>query len=157
MRCAECGADPPGEATCLDCFHAFLAAETDNAELRGMHGLTVLTYHLQHPSLTKPWYQVYGKDVMRRVFGDGEEWGDVLMETHPGRIGRRADAEVARIKAAGGSTMPEWVIIGPIAGELAVTTVSPEAPARQAEQILAWARSVAERRFLEVRRPDSGR
>jgi hypothetical protein len=157
MRCSECGADLPDEITCLDGFHALLAAETDNAELRGMHGLTVLTYHLQHPSLTKPWYQRFGKQVMRRVFSDGEDWGDVLMETHPRRIGRRADADVARLKATGGSTMPEWVVSRPIAGEMTVTTVSIEAPAGQAEQVLAWARSVAEHRFLDERRPDSGR
>lgn len=157
MLCDECGADPPGEKTCLDGFHALLAAETENAELRAMHGLTVLTYHLQHPSLTKPWYQVYGRGAMRRVFGDGEEWGDVLMETHPRRIGRRADAEVARFKAAAGSSMPEWIITRPIAGELTVTTVSSEAPSGQTEQVLAWARSVAEHRFLDDRRPDAGR
>lgn len=122
-----------------------------------MHGLTVLTYHLQHPSLTRPWYQIYGKVVMRRVFADGEHWGDVLMETHPRRIGRRADAEVARLKTAGGPTMPAWVITQPLAGELTVTTVSPEEPAGQAEQVLAWARSVAEYRFLDCRSADSGR
>jgi hypothetical protein len=155
MRCEECGADPPGETTCLDHLHELLAAETENAELRGMHGLTVLTCHLQHPSLTKPWYQVFVKQVLRRVFGDGEAWGDVLMETHPRRIGRHADAEIARLKDAGGLTMSEWVITQPIMGEMTVTAVSPEAPSGQAEQALAWARSVAEHRFLHNR--DSGR
>ena len=157
MRCEECGADPPGEANCLDSFHALLAAETDNAELRDRHGLTVLTYHLQHPSLTKPRYQMLGKQVMRRVFADGEDWGDVLMETHPGRIGRRADAEVARLKAAGGSTMLAWVVGRPIAGELTVTSVSSKALSGQTEQVMAWARSVAERRFLDGRRRGLGR
>ena len=148
MRCQECGADPSDDSACLDHFHALLAAEVHNEELRGTHGLTVLIYHLQHPSLTKPWYQVYGRQVMRRAFGAGEDWGDVLMESHPRRIGRRADAEVARLKAAGGSTMPGWVVTRPIAGESTVTTVSPEAPSGQAAQVLAWAKSVAEHRFL---------
>ena len=53
--------------------------------------------------------------------------------------------------------MPAWVITRPIAGELTVTTVSPEAPSGQAEQVLAWARSVAEHRFLDGRNSDSGR
>jgi hypothetical protein len=155
MRCRECGADPPGESICLDHFHALLAAEVANAELRGMHGLTVLTYHLQHASLTKPWYQVFGKEVMRRVFATGEDWGNVLMESHPRRIGRRADAEVARLKAAGGATMPDWVVARPIAGEVTVTAVSPGAPSGQTEQILAWAKSVAEHRFLDGNHPES--
>ena len=157
MRCQECGADPPDRSTCLDYFHALLAAETGNAELRAMHGLTVLTYHFQHPSLTKPWYQTFGKEVMRRVFADGEDWGDVLMETHPRRVGRRADAEIARLKTAGGSAMPEWVIARPIVGELTVTRVSPEAPSGQTEQIMTWARSVPEHRFLNDRGDDSTR
>ena len=155
MRCEECGADPPGESMCLDYFHALLAAEVENAELRSMHGLTVLTYHLQHPSLTKPWYQVFGKEVMRRVFADGEDWGNVLMESHPRRIGRRADAEVARLKAAGGATMPGWVVTQPIAGEITVAAVSPGAPSGQTEQILAWARSVAEHRYIDGNHPES--
>ena len=101
MRCEECGADIPGEETCLDRFHAVLAAEVENDELREMHGLTVLTYHLQHPSLTKPWFQVTGAETMRRVFAGGEDWGGVLMEVHPRGVGRRRSAaRVARMKAA---------------------------------------------------------
>jgi hypothetical protein len=115
-----------------------------------MHGLTVLTYHLQHPSLTKPWYQVYGARVMWRVFAQGEHWADVLMETHPRRIGRRADAAVARLKAGGPPSMPEWVIAQPIAGELTIASIALDAPAGQAAQILVWARSVAEHRFVAL-------
>src|SRR3712207_1009620 len=104
-RCSECGAEIAGDEACLARFQSLLAAEVDNEELRKMHGLTVPTYHLQHPSLTKPWFQRFGADVFQRVFGQGEDWGNVLMETHPRRIGRRADLAVARLKAAGGSTM----------------------------------------------------
>ena len=118
-----------------------------------MHGLTVLTYYLQHPSLTKPWYQGFGAAVMRRVFAAGEEWGDVLMETHPRGVGRRqADAAVARLKASTGGTMPEWVITRPIPGELTVAAVDPTAPGGQADAIMAWARSVAEHRFIHSSR-----
>jgi hypothetical protein len=148
MRCGECGAESGGDETCLDRFHALLAAEDDNEELRQMHGLTVLTYHLQHPSLTKPWYQLFGARVLQRVFGHGEDWGEVLMETHPRRIGRRADAAVARLKAAGGPTMPSWVVSHPIAGELTIATMDPDASPGPAHQVLAWAQSVAEQRYL---------
>jgi hypothetical protein len=148
MRCEECGAVVPGDETCLVLFHALLAAEVDNEELRQMHGLTVLTYHLQHPSLTKPWYQVFGARVLQRVFGQGEDWDDVLMEIHPRRIGRRADTAVARLKAAAGPTMPIWVVTHPVAGELTIATIDPDASPGPAQQILAWARSVAEHRYL---------
>jgi hypothetical protein len=148
MRCGECGTEIAGDETCLARFHSLLAAEVDNEELRRMHGLTVLTYHLQHPSLTKPWFQHFGADVFQRVFGQGEDWGNVLMETHPRRIGHRADLAVARLKAAVGRTTPDWVVSHPIAGELTIATIDPDASPGPAQQILAWARSVAECRVL---------
>jgi hypothetical protein len=149
-RCHECGADSPGDVACLNQFHALLAAEAGNEELRRMHGLTVLTYHLQHPSLTKPWYQHWGREMMRRIFGQGENWQKVLLESHPRGIGRqRSAAVVARLKTAGGATMPEWVITHPIPGELTVHAVDPGPPSGQAAQVESWARSVAEHRFLD--------
>jgi len=113
-----------------------------------MHGLTVLTYYLQHPALTKPWYQRFAARVMQRVFEQGEPWADVLLETHPRGIGRRADAAVARLKAAGGTDMPGWVVGHPIAGELTVTSIDPGSTSGQAARIEQWARSVAEHRVL---------
>jgi hypothetical protein len=149
LRCQERGADPPGTETCRDRFHALLAGEAGNAELRQMHGLTVLTYYLQHPSLTKPWYQVNGAKVMRRVFGQGENWFDVLLEAHPRGVGRRqSDAAVRRLKAMAGPAMPDWVITHPILGERTVVSVDLDAAVGQAESVMSWARSVAEHRFL---------
>ena len=148
MECAECGATLPGAETCEERFHALLAAEQYNAELFRMHGLTVLTYHLQHPSRTKPWYQAAGYDTMRRSFGEGRDWWEVLSE---GRRRGTAEREVARWKdayKASGATMPPWVVTRPVPGELTVADVDPLAPSGQAEQVLAWARSVAEGRVL---------
>src|SRR5215210_1281404 len=148
MRCEECGADVPREETCLDRFHSLLASEVENHELRQMHGLMVLTYYLQHPSLTKPWFQVTGAETMRRVFADGEDWRGVLMEVHPRGVGRRRSAaRVARIKSAS-AIMPAWVIAHPIQGELTIADIDLTATAGQADEILSWARSVAECRFL---------
>lgn len=113
-----------------------------------MHGLTVLTSYVQHPALTKPWYQRFAARVMRRVFGQGEAWDDVLLETHPRGIGRRADAAVARLKAAGGTDMPGLVVVHAIAGELTVTSIDPGSTSGQTARIEQWARSVAEHRVL---------
>src|SRR5689334_15156205 len=107
MECTECGALLPGDETCQDRFHALLAAEVRNAELMHVHGLTVLTYHLQHPSLTKPWYQAAGYDLMRRMFEPGCDWLEVLME---GRRRGTAEREVARWKQAYGSVMPPEIV-----------------------------------------------
>ena len=162
MRCAECGAELPGMETCEERFHALLAAEAENAESARTHGLTVLTYHLQHPSRTKPWYWAFGAEVMRRAFGGGEDWRDALA-TVAGRAGgydrsrnrwrqvgpRKGWARAFNErKAAAGAAMPARAAMGPIAGEATAADVDPEAPAGQEEHVLAWARSVAAQRFL---------
>lgn len=136
MRCAECGAVLPGDESCLDRFHALLAAEVDNRELARMHGLTVLTYHVQHPSRTKPWIQVAGYAALRRAFNEGQDWLQVLREENQ-------QARVNRLKASVGATMPPGIATGPVEGELTVAAVDPTAPSGQAEIVLAWARSVA--------------
>jgi hypothetical protein len=150
VRCAECGADLPGDETCLARFHELLGAEAHNEELRQMHGLTVLTYHLQHPSLTRPWYQRYGAEVMPRIFARREDWLTVLLEGHPRGVGRRQSAKaVAELKARGETAMPDWVVTTPIPGELTVMAVDPRGPSGQTAQVMAWARSMAEHRFLD--------
>lgn len=167
MTCPECGAAlRPGEA-CIDLFHALLAAEVDNAELRRMHGLTVLVWHAQHPSQTKPWYQQFAADVLRRAFADGMDWRDALeaVSERPGGYDRERDrwrqvgpqkawerALNAR-KAAAGTAMPDWVATTPIRGEATVAGIDPAAPAGQEQQVLAWARSVAEHRIPGIASP----
>jgi hypothetical protein len=162
MRCAECGAGLPGEETCGERFGALLAAEEGNEELRRLHGLTVLTYHLQHPSLTKPWYQLWGAEVMRRAFGQGEDWVAAIEATmgRPGGFDRERgrwrqggpqkgwERAFNERKAAAGSEMPGWVKRGPIAGEATIADIEHGAPAGQTEQVVGWARSVAEHRVL---------
>lgn len=148
MRCQECGAQSAAVEACGDLFHALLAAEAENAALRRMHGLTVMTYVLQHPSLTRPWYQVWGRDALRRIFGQGEAWQAVLLESHPRGVGRaRSAAAVAELKAAGPAAMPGWVTARPVLGELTVASIDPASTGDEEARILAWARSVAERRF----------
>jgi hypothetical protein len=146
MRCEECGADI-GEETCLDRFHALLGAESHSAEAAQMHGLTVLTFHIQHPSLTKPWYQAWAYEFMRRTFGqgrDGHDWWEVLTE---GGMQQR-QKNVARWKATVGPQMPPEVVTSPVPGEMTVAGIPADAPPGHAERVLAWARSVATSRVL---------
>ena len=51
--CPECGADWHDGNTCADHFHTMLGWELD-LSLLDVHHLTVLCYHLQHPSLYSP-------------------------------------------------------------------------------------------------------
>jgi hypothetical protein len=152
MTCAECGAALLGDETCQDRFYALLGAESHNAELARMHGLTVLTYHLQHPSLTKPWYQEAGYNVMRRSFGAGRDWREVLEE---GRTYLHS-AAFQQWKRDYGTILSPEIVTGPIPGELTVAAVDPTAPGGQADQVLAWARSVAENRVLAAHKATQG-
>ena len=52
QHCPECGADWSGEQTCETYFHQMLFWEAEYPAFGAeVHHLTVLCYHLQHPSL----------------------------------------------------------------------------------------------------------
>lgn len=53
-RCPECGAAWADGTTCQDHFHQMLFWEAENPANGEVHHLTVLCYHLQHPSLYSP-------------------------------------------------------------------------------------------------------
>ncbi|MCC6602392.1 MAG: hypothetical protein IT327_04235 [Anaerolineae bacterium] len=50
LPCPECGAQPAGEATCTDRYHACMALELTNPDYGAVHHFTVPAYMLQHPS-----------------------------------------------------------------------------------------------------------
>lgn len=164
MTCPECGAPLGKGESCADRFHALLAAEVHNAELRRVHGLTVLVWHVQHPRRTKPWYQAFAADVLRRAFAGGGDWRSALEEVseRPGgydRVGERWqqagpqkgwERALNERKAATGTAMPDWVANGPRPGELTVADIDLAAPAGQEAAVLAWARSVAAHRIPGV-------
>lgn len=140
MKCNECGADLPGAETCLNRFHALLASERHSEEAARMHGLTVLTFHTQHPSLVKPWYQAGAYQALRRIFGQGEDWSWVLRDTSRKAGTNRFKSGIAEI--------PAYVVRGPVSGEMTIADLDPEAPPGHADRVMAWARSVTEKRVL---------
>lgn len=142
MECGECGAVLRGDETCQERFHAILAAEQDSQELARMHGLTVLTYHVQHPSLTKPWYQEVGYDLLRRSFAPRQDWWRVLEEGRPYLHSSRFQ----EWKRAYGPALAPEIVTGPVPGELTVADVDLAAPSGHADRVLTWARSVAQGR-----------
>jgi hypothetical protein len=54
QTCPECGAVWQEGQTCQDYFYQMLAWEHENPANWAVHHLTVLCYHLQHPSLYSP-------------------------------------------------------------------------------------------------------
>ena len=149
MRCAECGAELPGEERCKDRFHVLLAAEQHHPEAAAMHGLFVLAYHAQHPSLCKPWLRAAHRESLREIFGQGRPWREVL--SWPQDRTRRQEA-VARVKErfAGAPGMPAFG--HPVAGEITVADlVTPGSlgyPSEYPSEVESWAKSLAENRFL---------
>lgn len=149
VRCAECGADPPGTETCKDRFYALLAAEQEYPEAAAMHGLFVLTWYAQHPSLCKPWLRAAQAETVREIFGRGRDWRDVL--SWPEDRARRQEA-VDRMKARHASDDASPAFGVPIAGEASVADLpTPGSPRFRSEYpaaVEAWAKSMAEHRFL---------
>jgi hypothetical protein len=141
MNCDECGAILPGAETCADRFHALLAVEQTSAEAAGVHGQMVLTYHLQHPSLVKPWFLVNGYAWLRRVYRDGESWDAILRAP---MAQRQADA--TRIKASAGTELAAGMVTSRQPDELTIADIDPAAPPGHAGRVLQWARSVYEGR-----------
>lgn len=149
MRCAECGAELPGEERCKVRFHALLAAEWEHPEAAATHGLFVLAYHAQHPSLCKSWLRAAHRETLREIFGKGRPWREIL--AWPKDRTRRQEA-VDRVKErfAGAPGTPAFG--RPVAGEMTVadlgTPGSPGYPSEYPSEVESWAKSVAENRFL---------
>jgi hypothetical protein len=149
VRCPECGAELPGEERCVDRFHLLLTAEQHHPQAAAMHGLFVLTYYAQHPSLSKPWLRAAQRESLREMFGEGKDWREVL--SWPEDRARRQEA-VDRAKEHF-ARAPETPEVGrPVEGEMTVIDLgmpgSPGYPSEYPSRVKAWARSVAEHRVL---------
>ncbi len=84
-RCPECGAVWKSEATCEAHFHQMLFWEAEHPAYGEVHHLTVLCYHLQHPSLYSP----DGLNEARRLLVEFVEHG-----ASPVEIRKRNRAQV---------------------------------------------------------------
>jgi hypothetical protein len=149
VRCAECGAELPGEETCIARFHALLAAEQEHPEAADMHGLFVLAYHAQHPSLCKPWLRAFQRETLREIFGKGKPWREVLAWPK-NRMRRQEGVDQAKERFSG---VPQTPAFGyPVTDEMTVvdlpTPGSSGYPSEYPDQVESWARSVAEHKFL---------
>lgn len=146
VRCQECGAEPSADQTCGGRFSDLLLAESEDAGLARMHGLTVLTYHMQHPALTKPWWQIEARALLRCLITEGEPYDQVFVR-YRGEASRIRGGQVADRKTRAGSAMPEWVRFGEIRSELTVADLDPALRGGWEVRVNRWARSVASLRF----------
>ena len=70
--CPECGAALADGASCETDFHQLLFWETENPANWAVHHLTVLCYHLQHPSLYSQDGLEGGKELLTAFVRDGK-------------------------------------------------------------------------------------
>lgn len=144
MKCAECGAED-----CEERYHALLAAEWGHPETAAMHGLFILVYHVQHPSLCKPWIRAAQRDSLREIFAENRDWRAVVAAPKDRRLRQENVAQAKRRFA----NAPESQATGhPIEGEMTVADIgvpgSPEYLREYPDRVEAWARSVAKHRLL---------
>ncbi len=69
--CPECGAQHTDDSTCETDFHQMLFWEHEDSSRWEVHHLTVLCYHLQHPSLYSQDGLVNGIQLLTAFVRDG--------------------------------------------------------------------------------------
>jgi hypothetical protein len=79
-RCSECGARQPEGRTCQDDFYTLLGWETEYPGYGEVHHLTVLCYHLQHPSLYSTEGLAYAKQLLLDFLENGKTIGQIRRE-----------------------------------------------------------------------------
>lgn len=70
-HCPECGTQWAAWMTCQDHFHQMLFWESENPRNGEVHHLTVLSYHLQHPSLYSMEGLRYAEQLLVKFLDEG--------------------------------------------------------------------------------------
>ena len=137
-RCPECGAKWTGEQTCETCFHQMLFWEAKHPAYGEVHHLTVLCYHLQHPSLYFP----AGLKEGRRLLVEFVEHGASPAEVRKRNRGRvdssRRDWKIKGTAASHGSYEP------PVQWTMTAADVIAGGADHYCDNVRAWARAINE-------------
>ncbi len=136
--CPECGATWQDGRTCTDCFHRMLAWEFTDQEAGSVHHLTVLCYHLQHPSLYSPEGLAYALKLLVEFVEHGQTPQAVRRQNRAAVSNARRGWTFKGSSQAHGAyaRAPRWTVTAPDVVADGLTGY----PAR----VRAWARSVAE-------------
>lgn len=138
QTCPECGAIWQEGQTCQDYFYQMLAWEHEKPGNWAVHHLTVLCYHLQHPSLYSP---------------EGLRYGIGLLEDFVGR-GLLPEQVRKQHRAAVDSSQRAWKITGrpdsygaydrPVHWTMTAANVIENGIDNYCDSVRAWARSMHE-------------
>ncbi len=134
QKCPECGAIWQGGKTCQDDFYQMLYWENESPALGEVHHLTVLCYHLQHPSLYSPEGLEQAKNLLAEFVEGGQSPG-VVRQLNRGRVdsGRRK----WRIKGAPAS---HGAYDKPVQWKMTAREVVEGGPDHYCESVRKWAR-----------------
>ena len=137
-QCPECGAQQPGGHTCQDDFYQMLYWEAENPANGAVHHLTVLAYHLQHPSLYAPEGLQEAQHLLTEFVERGTTPEQIRQQNHE-RVdsGKRDWPIKARPGAQGTYTSPvTWT-------KTAADVVARGEP-NYCDSVRAWAQSIHE-------------
>ncbi len=135
-KCPECGSAWPNGITCRDHFEQMLAWEFEYPEVNTVHHLTVVCYHLQHPSLYSP-EGLRGAMRLLAEFLDG----GLQPEEVRRRDRQKLDSGVRKYKIKG-TPASHGVYQPPVHWTMTAADVIAGGPALYDQNVKKWARSV---------------
>jgi hypothetical protein len=139
QTCPECDAAWPEGTACQDYFHELLGWEAEDfSNLGEVHHLTVLCYHLQHPSLYSPEGLAGAKQLLLEFVECG---------VSPAEVGRRNRLRL-------NSSQRKWKVTGtpgrhgayalPIRWSMTVADIVAGGRDHYCDNVRAWARTTLE-------------
>jgi len=135
-KCPECGSEWSNGTNCRARFEQMLAWEFEYPEINTVHHLTVLCYHLQHPSLYSP-EGLHGAIRLLAEFLDGK----IKPEEVRRRDRQKLDSGARRYKIKG-TPAAHGVYQPPVHWTMTAADVIAGEPAFYDQNVKKWARSV---------------
>ena len=134
--CRECNAIHPDDLTCQNDFYKLLGWETEDPSRGEVHHLTVLSYHLQHPSLYSP----EGLAGARQLLLDFLESGKTPQNVRAQNRGKLSSANRQwKIK---GTPESHASYVHPVRWTMTVADIVAGGPDDYCERVRAWAASI---------------
>ena len=133
--CPECGAAWNDSVTCTDHFHQLLFWEDENPANGEVHHLTVLCYHLQHPSLYAAAGLQHAKELLVRFVEEG-----VSPQTIRTQMRDQVDSGKRKFKITA-TAESQGAYDQPIIWTLTAADVVAAGIDRYIERVTAWARA----------------
>jgi hypothetical protein len=136
QSCPECRAKWSDARTCEDAFHQALTWDFEDPRAGSVHHLTVLCYHLQHPSLYSPEGLRYAKELLVEFLEKGKMPEIVRRENRETVRNSRRNWSVTSSPSVKGAHRipPMWT--------MTIRDVVEEGVESYLENVRAWAKSI---------------